>query len=146
SPSVLGKTIQVGTDWVTIVGVTPAGFNGVEVGAPADITIPMMLSGNSLRSRTSWWFSVIGRLKDGASPEQARAELDGYFQAYLDEVGFKDEDRKYFSGIVLLPAARGLDTLRRKFSKPLLIVMTIVGLVLLIGCANVANLLLARAS
>jgi predicted permease len=144
SPAVLGKSIQVGTSWVTIVGVTSPGFGGLNVGSPIDVTIPMTLTNNNLRSKMSWWFSVVGRLKDGSSPEQGRAELDGYFQAYMDEVGMKG--RKYFSGIALVPAAKGLEGLRRKFSKPLLIVMTTAGLVLLIGCANVANLLLARAS
>ncbi len=144
-PAVLGKTIQVGTNWVTIVGVTPPGFFGLDVGTPVDVTVPMMLTTNNLRSKRSWWFSTVGRLKDGASPEQARAELDGYFRTYMEQVGMKVEGQKYFTGIVLVPAAKGLNGLRQKFSKPLLIVMTIVALVLLIGCANVANLLLARA-
>jgi predicted permease len=146
SPAVLGKPIQVGTNWVTIVGVTQAGFSGLQAGSPVDITIPMMLASNNLRSRSSWWFSAVGRLKDAASQEQAAAELDRYFQAYMEEIGAKGESRKYFTRIVLVPAAKGLGALRRKLSKPLLIVMIIVGLLLLIGCANVANLLLARAS
>jgi macrolide transport system ATP-binding/permease protein len=143
-PAVLGKSVLVGTTPVTIVGVTRAGFFGLEVGLPADLTVPMMIKPGNLRARTNWWFSVVGRLKDGAPVEAARAELDGHFRAYLDEVGYRD--RKYFSGIALVPASKGLATLRRQFSRPLVIVMTIVGLVLLIGCANLANLLLARAS
>ena len=144
SPAVLGKKIQVGTNWVTIVGVTRPEFFGLQVGLPTDLTIPMMLTTNNLRSRTLWWLSVVGRLKDGATPQQAGAELDRHFQVYMAGVG--GGTREYFNRVVLVPAARGLEDLRRKFSKPLLIVMTIVGLVLLIGCANVANLLLARAS
>ena len=144
SPAVLGKKIQVGTNWVTIVGVTRPEFFGLQVGLPTDLTIPMMLTTNNLRSRTLWWLSVVGRLKDGATQEQARAELDRHFQLYMEGLG--GGTREYFNRVVLVPAARGLEDLRRKFSKPLLIVMTIVGLVLLIGCANVANLLLARAS
>src|SRR5206468_1613717 len=134
SPSVLGKTIQVGTKWVTIVGVTPQEFFGLEVGSPIDLTIPMTLSGNNLRSKASWWFSAAGRLKDSATPEQARADVDGMFQAYMHDIGMKGESRNYFDRIVLVPANKGLNSLRRRFSKPLLIVMTIVGLVLLIGC------------
>jgi predicted permease len=143
-PSVLGRSMLVGTKPVTIVGVTRPGFFGLQVGSQIDFTVPMAIATNNLSERQSWWFSVVGRLKDGAPVETARAELDRHFKAYLDGEGFKD--RKYFNGIELAPASRGLAELRRQFSQPLLIVMAIVGLVLLIGCANVANLLLARAS
>ena len=140
--SVIGKSVQVGETWTTIVGVTPPGFSGLEPGFPSDITIPIALN-PGVRSKAMWWFGVVGRLKDGATPEQARAELDATFQTYLSEIGMKGD--QHFNGIALIPAAKGFDGLRQRFGKPLLIVMTIVGLVLLIGCANVANLLLARA-
>ncbi|RPI55445.1 MAG: ABC transporter permease [Acidobacteria bacterium] len=143
---VLGKSIQVGTHWVTIVGVTPPEFFGLQVGAPIDVTIPMMLVGRNFRSRQLWWFSVVGRLEPDAQVEQARADLEALWDAYMLEIGKPRDQRGYFSGIALVPAGRGLDALRRKFSEPLLIAMTIVGVVLLIGCANIANLLLARAS
>jgi predicted permease len=143
SPSVLGKAVDVGTTRVTIVGVTPAGFSGLTVGAPVDITIPIGLSGANLRQTQSWWFSVVGRLKDGASVEQARADLDAMFQAYKADNRITHD---YFDRIMLVPAARGLDEVSRPLSQPLAIVMAIVGLVLVIGCANVANLLLARAT
>jgi predicted permease len=145
-PGVLGKSVQVGTEWVTIVGVTPPGFFGLQVGLPLDITVPMMFAGSGLRSEQSWWLSVIGRLSPGATVEQARADIEGLWDAYLTEVGMPREKRGYFSGIALVPAARGANELRRDYSEPLLIVMAIVGVVLLIGCANVANLLLARAT
>ena len=145
-PSVIGKNIQVGTQWVTIVGVTPPGFFGLQVGMPVDITIPMMLVEQGLQSKQSWWLSVIARLAPGATVEQARADLEALWDAYLTEVGMPRERRGYFSGVALVPAARGANELRRAYSEPLLIVMAIVGVVLLIGCANVANLLLARAT
>jgi predicted permease len=144
SPAVLGKDIKVGTTWVRIAGVSPPGFDGLTPGLPVDVTIPMMLTSNNLQSKRNWWFSVVGRLKDGAAAEPARAELDALFKTYMDETGGRGN--RYFSGIVLVSASKGLNGLRRKFSKPLLIVMAIAGLVLLIGCANAANLLLARAS
>lgn len=144
-PSVLGKNIQVGTEWVTIVGVTPPGFFGLQVGMPRDITVPMMLA-DGLQSKQSWWLSVIARIAPGATVEQARADLENLWDTYLTEVGMPRERRGYFSGVVLVPAARGANALRRDYSEPLLIVMGIVGVVLLIGCANVANLLLARAT
>ena len=145
-PAVLGKTVQVGTRWVTIVGVTPPGFFGLQVGMPLDITLPMMLVDQGLQSTQSWWLSVVGRLAPGASVEAARADLETLWDAYLTEVGMPREKRGYFSGIALVPAARGGNELRRSYAEPLMIVMAIVGLVLLIGCANVANLLLARAT
>jgi predicted permease len=145
-PGVLGKSLQVGTTWVTIVGVSAPEFFGLQVGRPVDITVPMMLAGPPLRSKQNWWLSVVGRLAPGASVEQARADLDVLWDAYMTDVGIPRERRDYFSGITLVPAAKGLDGLRRTYSDPLMIVMAIVGVVLLIGCANVANLLLARAT
>ena len=145
-PAVLGKSVQVGTQWVTIVGVTPPGFFGLQVGAPLDITLPMMLVEQGLQSKQSWWLSVIGRLAPGATVEAARADLEALWDAYLTEVGMPRDRRGYFSGIALVPAARGANELRRTYAEPLMIVMAIVGVVLLIGCANVANLLLARAT
>lgn len=145
-PAVLGKSVQVGTQWVTIVGVTPQEFFGLQVGAPLDITLPMMLAGEGLQSKQLWWLSVIGRLAPGATAEAARADLEALWDAYLTEVGMPRDKRGYFSGIALVPAARGANELRRTYAEPLIIVMAIVGAVLLIGCANVANLLLARAT
>ncbi len=145
-PAVLGKSVQVGTQWVTIVGVTPPGFFGLQVGTPLDITLPMMLVEQGLQSKQSWWLSVIGRLAPGATAEQARADLEALWDGYLTEVGMTRDKRGYFSGIALVPAARGANELRSSYAEPLMIVMAIVGVVLLIGCANVANLLLARAT
>ena len=144
--STVGRTIGVGQLRVTIVGVAPRGFRGLTVGAPIDLSLPMGLSGSDLTRAQSWWFSVIGRLKDDATVEQARADLDALFQKYKADNRIEGGLGVQFNRIELVPAARGLDELRRELSRPLLIVMAIVALVLLIGCANVANLLLARAS
>jgi predicted permease len=145
APSVLGRRIMVGTSEVTIVGVTPPAFTGLRVGGPIDLTVPMMLAGRNLGSRSLWWFSVIGRLKPDASVEQARADLQTLWARYMDDVGQPRGPDSYFNGIAMVPAARGLHALRRDFSRPLTILMAIVAVVLLIGCANVANLLVARA-
>jgi predicted permease len=143
-PGVLGRSIQVGTNWVTIVGVTSPELFGLQAGSPIDLTIPMMLAGSQLKSKGMWWMSAVGRIRPGATNEQARAELDALFGTYMQEIGMKRDGR--FPGVALVPADRGLNGLRRQFSEPLLIVMAIVAAVLLVGCANVANLLLARAS
>ena len=131
---------------MTIVGVTPPEFFGLQVGVPLDITLPMMLAGEGLQAQQRWWLSVIARVTPGATVEQARADLEALWDAYLTEVGMPRDKRGGFSGLVLVPAARGANELRRAYSDPLFIVMGIVGVVLLIGCANVANLLLARAT
>ena len=75
-PRVLGKGIHVGTKPVTIVGVTEPEYFGLQVGSPIDITIPMALTDNNLRTTRLWWFSVVGRLKPGADIEHARADLE----------------------------------------------------------------------
>jgi predicted permease len=154
SPAVLGKVVQVNNIPVTIVGVTPPDFFGLQPGLQVDLTVPMMLAdAEMLREKSSWWFNAAGRLKPGAPVAPARAELNGIFQAFMDQPsesgkfsGSNEMRRHYFDHIELTPAARGLDRLRRQFSKPLLVLMAFVGLVLLIACANVANLLLARTS
>jgi predicted permease len=153
SRDVLGKVVQVQDRAVTIVGVTPPEFFGLRPGMPIDLTVPMMLApAEMLRDKGDWWLNVVGRLKPGVPAVQARAELDSIFQAFMDDrsgspgkVSGTDEFRHdYFNHVQLTPAAHGLENLRRQFSKPLLVLMALVGLVLLIACANVANLLLAR--
>jgi hypothetical protein len=74
----------------------------------------LALAENDLRSKASWWFSAVGRLKDGATPAQARADLDRLFQTYMREIGIGGETRRYFDRIELVPATRGLESLRRR--------------------------------
>ncbi len=148
SPDVIGKAVQVGAHSVTIVGVTPPGFHGLYPGVEINISVPMMIVGaEELAERYSWWFEAVGRLKPSMSVEQARADLDTIFQPFMDELGGSAEERReHHARIELPPAGRGLDTLRRQYAAPLQALMGIVALVLLIACANVANLLLARAT
>jgi putative ABC transport system permease protein len=147
NPDVIGKAVQVGPHSVTIVGVTPPGFHGLYPGVEINISVPMMIVGaEDLAERHSWWFDAVGRLKPGVPVEQARADLDAIFQPFMDELGRSAEERReYHARIELPPASRGLDTLRRQYETPLQTLIGTVGLVLLIACANVANLLLARA-
>jgi predicted permease len=147
SPSVIGKAVNVGDRSVTIIGVASPELFGLKPGFEANIAIPMMLAEAGRRDRTNRFFDAIGRLKAGVSVERARAELDVIYQAFMkDSTALADERRDYFARIELTPAGRGLDTLRRQYSRPLQMLMIVVTGVLLIACANVANLLLARAS
>jgi predicted permease len=148
SPEVIGKVVQVGNDPVTIVGVTPPEFYGLFPGTEIDISLPMMFVGASMiADKESWWFQAVGRLKPDASVAKAQAELNAIFQPFMDETSVSAEMRRdAFARIELALASKGLDTLRRQFSRPLATLMAIAALVLLIACANVANLLLARAA
>ena len=85
NPAVLGKVIRLGDRAVTIIGVTPPEFFGLQPGTAVDLTVPIMLAPAGMRSRHSYWLSIVGRLKPGAVPAQAGSELDGIFQAFMDE-------------------------------------------------------------
>ena len=147
-PAVIGKVVQLGNDPVTIVGVTPPEFFGLFPGTEINITLPMMTAGaEMLAEKSGWWFQAVGRLKPEASVEQARVELDTIFRGYMNDNGLNSGwRREAFARVELASASRGLNTLRRQFSRPLQALMAVVALVLLIACANVANLLLARAA
>src|SRR5262245_42264189 len=147
-PAVIGKVARLGNDPVTIIGVTQPGFYGLVPGQEMDISLPIMAAGaETLALKDFWWFNAVGRLKPGIPVEQARAELDTIFQSYMDETKYSAEARREtFTRIDLRPAGKGMNGLRRQFSQPLLALMAIVALSLSIACANVANLLLARAA
>jgi predicted permease len=142
---VVGRAIAIDGAPFTIIGVTPPEFFGLMVGADPDITVPMMMEaqvipGESLLTdRSTWWLDVGGRLQPGVSAAQAQANLDLLFQQTL-----VPEDRGELR-IDLAPGYRGHSQFREQLSQPLFVLMAMVGLILLIACANVANLLLARA-
>jgi predicted permease len=146
--AVVGRAIRLFDYSVTIVGVLPSEVVSIEPGRPIDIAVPMMLSDpDTLRNRQSWWLEVVARLKPGIRVEQARAESDALFQAYMADVAARGAFRKlWFDHIELAPAAGGIDRLRTKFSKPLAALLILSGLVLLAACVTVANLMLARAT
>ena len=150
-PDAIGRTFSL--DGVlnggrfTIVGITPKGFHGLTPGRRDDVTMPFDAGSPVLRSTSSWFFKAVGRLRPGVAAEQARAEIDPIFQAFMNEFPpSKDARRDYYNHMDLTPASRGLDELRKRFSRPLWALMAVAGLVLLIGCANITNLLLARAA
>jgi predicted permease len=160
--NVIGARILVDGYPLTIVGVSQAGFDGVEVGTSPQIRIPMMMKKEmtpgqwySLNDRRGRFVQVFGRLKPGMTLGSAKAGLQPLFHQILQmEVQQKEFARttaytkqqflKMWMDV--LPGSKGRSGLRRQFTNPLWALMAIVGLVLLIACSNVANLLIARAT
>ena len=147
-PDAIGKTFSLDDRRFTIVGITPKDFHGLTPGRHDGVTMPFTIAGpRVLRSPHSWFFKSVARLKPGTTAERARAEIDPIFQAFMNEFPVSAEARRdYYHNMVLSPASHGLDELQKRFSRPLWALMAVVGLVLLIGCANITNLLLARAA
>ena len=165
SPDVVGKKLIVNGYPLTVVGVSQEGFDGTAPGSSPQIRVPVMMKiqmdpvgsefSYNFKDRRGRWVNAFGRLKPGVTMEQAKAALQPYFHQMLEmevqQQAFAraaPETRQRFltMWIDLLPAAKGDSNLRRQFSRALLVLMAIVGLVLLIACANVANLLIARAT
>lgn len=156
-PSVLGKTVTFGSTVYTIVGIAPPEFSGTEVGRSPDLWIPLSMEKqvspgwNGLDDK---WFQslyILGRLKPGVAVSKAEANVNllarQIWHGFAGPVLTRDQqNRLERAHIQLTPAGRGLPHLRHLFSLPLQILMVVVGLVLLIACANIANLLLARAT
>jgi putative ABC transport system permease protein len=155
--NVLGKTVMLNAFPMQIVGVAQEGFAGLDVGRAAQIFVPIcaatVLRGPfaSLDNRSVWWLTIMARGKPGDSIEHMHAGLStiakGVFEATVPQ-GWRQaqKDRYARNGLVVAPASTGLSNLRRTYGKALYILLGIVSLVLLIACANVANLLLARAA
>jgi predicted permease len=153
----IGRTIRVGQGTFQILGVAPEGFHGMVVGADVDFWIPITMQQQVLPGRDylkpvdTLWLQVMGRLAHGMPAQTAQAGINVTFQQIL--AGWASAlptaaqrramlDQK----IELREGARGASELRDQFRDPLLLLMGMVGLVLLIACANIANLMLARAS
>jgi predicted permease len=156
SPSVVGGNIVLDRIRFTVVGVMPPNFFGAEVGTHPDVWIPISFAGrvdNSgcIAARNCWWLIVTGRMKPGVTAKQANAQLSAISSDVLQETmppGWNAAWKKRYLSYIFSsdPGEQGWSFLRLQFSDPLLILMTLVALVLLIACANMANLLLARAS
>jgi predicted permease len=154
APEIIGKSIVLSGRSFTIIGVTPAEFFGVEVGTAPDLFVPIQMqpsvmpdSEDLLMDRPGQyltWIHALGRLKPGIHPRQAAEQLEVFFRQEIPRGG--KYRRLEAEKLALMPAATGLSALRREFSQPLLILMILVGIMLLIACANTANLLLARAA
>lgn len=156
-PSVIGTTITIDKTSYTIVGVAPREFFGTTVGESPDIWVPLSMEEQlppgwkGLNDRMFQSLYLIGRLKSGVDIEQAGAEANLLFKQILLEYSGAQPSAERLQDIQqarieLTPAGRGLSELRKEFSLPLKILMVVVGVVLLIACANIANLLMARAA
>lgn len=155
--AVVGRRIRVGGTPLTIVGVAPRGFFGEEVGASPALWVPLTMWGqvvpgrNLLQSPAAAWLRTIGRLKPGLTPSQAESRLTPMMRRQLETI-FGPQISPDVRGEIasfaatLVPADKGASTLRHRFSRPLELLMAAVVMVLLISCANVANLSLARAA
>ncbi len=156
-PGILNKTLTVNGTLMTVIGVSRAGFQGVQVGQRPDVFVPMMMKAQmtpnwkGLDDRKDYWLAIIGRLKPGTSIAQTQEAVRPSYRSILEEEvslmpGWSAETRQRFldKRILLEEGGKGRQVLQRDTKKPLLILVGMVGLVLLIACANVANLLLAR--
>src|SRR5260370_26843754 len=133
---------------VTIVGVMPSEIMSLEPGRPIDIAVPMIHSDPvKMRDRVSLWLEIVARLKPAVRAEQARAESNALFRAYMADVRISPEVHKMlYDHMELTPAAKGAGGLRAQFLQPLTAMTLLAALVLLAACVNVANLMLARAT
>jgi len=155
-PSIVGKRVSLNGNSFEIVGVTPPGFNGISVGDTFDVAVPVCIEpivsprNNRLTIRHAWWLASIGRLKPGWSVARSNAQMNALTPAILQETipPFYDSEtvKKYLEyKLGVFSASTGFSQLRRDSETPLWLLLGISGLVLLIACANLANLMLARA-
>jgi predicted permease len=160
-PAIVGQTIRVNNVPLTVIGVAQPGFEGMEPGLPAFVFVPITMSEtvrpgfHSMYNRRQRWVNVYGRLKPGVTAERAQAGLQPLFHQIIDDEvrmpAFRnatpyDKDQFLRMWLMTIPGSQGNTSLRRQYEKPLLVLMGVVGLVLLIACANLASLLTARAA
>jgi predicted permease len=160
-PGIVGKTVAINGHSMTVVGVAEQGFDGVELGQRAQIFVPVVMKGpmlplaDDINDRRSRFVNAFGRLKASVSREQAQASLQPFFHGILEmevrQPAFRNASeyaRQQFLKNVIqtLPGSQGRSDVREALQTPLWVLMAITGAVLLIACANVAGLLVARAT
>jgi predicted permease len=160
NPGVIGQKLIINGYPFTVIGVSQPGFSGTDPNYAPEVRVPMMMSLKittylDLNDRRSRWVTAFGRLRPGVTIKKAKASIQPFFHQILQmEVKQKAfaKASPYMKQAFLrmqmdvLPASKGRSELRRQFSKPLLVLMATVMLVLVIACANIANLLIARAA
>ncbi|MEO8596910.1 MAG: ABC transporter permease [Candidatus Solibacter sp.] len=158
NPGILNQKVLLNDHPVTVIGVAAPGYHGFDPTARVDLLVPTMMKAemtptwNGLTDRRVLWLQLAGRLRPGVSARQAQGSLEPYYHGLLimelQSMKFRsDRTRANFASkpLIFVPAGKGVSDLREQLTDPLLILLAIVGLLLLIACANVANLLLARA-
>ncbi len=158
NPAVLNQTIVVNGQGLTIVGVAPSGFDGTTLGTRPAVFVPLTMRGlmqpgfNGFENRRNYWAYLFARLKPGVTMDQARAALNAQYHAIITEVeaplqtGMSDQTMTRFKAkqVLLSDGYRGQSSLHEEAATPLMMLLGVTGFVLLIACANIANLLLAR--
>ncbi len=159
-PSVLNEVITVNGQALTIIGIAPEGFTGTTLGIEPHVFVPITMRGllsgprDDYERRSSYWVYAFGRLKPGVDLAQAAQGLNSIYKPIITDVeapqqqGMSDATMARFKAreLVLAPGARGQSTIHTESRTPLFMLMGITAIVLLIACANIANLLLARAA
>jgi predicted permease len=158
NPAVLNETIIVNGQALTIVGVAPRGFAGTTLGTNPKLFVPLTMRGlmspgwKGFENRQTYWAYLFARLKPVVSIDQARAAIQGVYRPIINDVeaplqkGMSDQTMTRFRAKVIGVESgnRGQSSIHREAKTPLLFLMAVTGIVLLIACANIANLLLAR--
>jgi predicted permease len=158
NPAIINDVITINGQAMTVVGVAPKGFDGTTLGDRPRVFVPITMRGlmspgfRSFENRRAYWAYVFGRLKPGVPMERAQASLNTIYKAILNDVeaplqeGLSEQTMARFRAreIALADGERGQSSMHLEASTPLLMLFSITGIVLLIACANIANLLLAR--
>ena len=158
NPAILNETLVINGQAMTVVGVAPRGFNGTTLGQNPDLFVPITMRGlmkpgfNGFENRRQYWAYLFGRLKPGVSIEQATVAINGPYRAIVNDVeaplqkGMSEQTMARFKAkeITTEPGQRGQSSFDNEARTPLIILLAVTGTVLLIACANIANLLLVR--
>ena len=155
-PTAVGRVLRLNRQAFTIVGVTPPWMRGFDRDLPYDVAIPigcepLLHTESRLDQSGSWWLQIVGRMNPGASPGSTEARVNTFapqiFRATLPPNSNPGSRKTYMNSVLeLLPCATGFSQVRERYRTALFALMAIAGLVLAIACANIANLLLARAA